>query len=149
MTNIVVRSVDVDVLDVAVVPELVDLAEPVDVGHHRVDGGLVGEVRQRWAAGADARLVEPSELDVNLGDRRDLLGVGGQLGAERQRVLHLAGDPLADRVRSAANEHAELLERDLAERRVDRLSQTRADHLLTEPSERVLTGDGSNRWPRP
>ena len=37
-----VRSVDVDVLDVGVAPQGVELTEPVDVRHHRIDHGLVG-----------------------------------------------------------------------------------------------------------
>ena len=112
-------------------------------------GRLVREVGQRRTAGAHPGLVEPCQLGVDLGDRGDLLRVCRHLGAERKRVLHLAGHPLADRVRDGAHEHAQLLERDLSEGRIDRLSQTGADHRDTEPSVRVLVVDGSNRWPRP
>ena len=37
-----VGPVDVDVLDIGVVPQGVQLAEPVDVGHHGIEHGLMG-----------------------------------------------------------------------------------------------------------
>ena len=85
-----VRPVDVDVLDVGVAPEAVQLAEPVDVGHHGVEHSLVGVVRQWRQSAPDPRLVVPGELAVDLGDGGDLLGVRGHPRPGGEGFLNLA-----------------------------------------------------------
>ena len=81
-----VRAVDVDVLDVWIAPQGVQLAEAVDVRHHGVEHRLMGVVGQRRQAATDASLVEPGELAMDLGDRGDLLGVGGHPRARVQLI---------------------------------------------------------------
>ena len=121
------RPVDIDVLDVGVAPQRIELTEAVDVSHHGVEHGLVGVVGKRSESAADACLVESGQLAMDLGDRGDLLGVGRQLRTRGERFLDLAGDPLANGVGDRAHEGAELIDGQLAECRVNRLTR-RCEH---------------------
>ena len=79
-----VGPIDVDVLDIGIAPQGVQLAEAVDVGHHGIEHGLMGVVRQWRQPAADTSLVVTGELTVDLGDGGDLLRIRRHPRTRRQ-----------------------------------------------------------------
>ena len=132
-----VVAVDVDVLDVGDCPtgRRARRARRRAPSRHRARPGGRGPTA---AAGrrAHACLVETGELAVDLGDRRRPSRRRPTSASRRlERLLDLAGDALADGVGDRTHERAELVDRQLAERR-DRSVDVAARAVIRRPPRR-------------